>query len=194
MAAPLAQALAVKGRCAARNMPPVISAIVMLRFFARRQRPSMSAYFTNSLTPPTGLGLLASPLAGGVLPGRAARGSVAPRKMACPPVRGETYLTGSRPSTRAQGRGQPDRCPFQSGAEMDAKTRDSLILLAALSLICAPRLVCGSCCFCLRLLCAWHSRRPPRRTPEAPELTFFTGGLFVCSNSRQHSALPRRPG
>jgi hypothetical protein len=45
---------------AARNMPPVISTIVMLRFFARRQRASMSAHFTNSLTPPIGLGLLAS--------------------------------------------------------------------------------------------------------------------------------------
>jgi hypothetical protein len=44
---------------AARNMPPVISTIVMLRFFARRQRTSMSAYFTNSLTPPSSLGLLA---------------------------------------------------------------------------------------------------------------------------------------
>src|SRR5215475_4633695 len=43
---------------AARNMPPVISTIVMLRLFARRQRTSMSVYFTNSLTPPTGLGLL----------------------------------------------------------------------------------------------------------------------------------------
>jgi len=45
---------------AARNMPPVISTFVMLRLFARRQRASMSAYFTNSLTPPIGLGLLAS--------------------------------------------------------------------------------------------------------------------------------------
>jgi len=49
---------------AARNMPPVISTIVMLRLFARRQRASMSAYFTNSLTLPTGLGLLASPRGG----------------------------------------------------------------------------------------------------------------------------------
>ena len=49
---------------AARNMPPVISTIVMLRLFARRQRTSMSAYFTDSLTPPTGLGLLVSPAAG----------------------------------------------------------------------------------------------------------------------------------
>jgi hypothetical protein len=86
---------------AARNMPPVISTIVMLRLFARRQRASMSAYFTNSLTPPTGLGLLAS-LRGGVSFGRAARGSVAPRKMACRPLAGER-ISGSRPSTRAQG-------------------------------------------------------------------------------------------
>src|SRR5262245_18008597 len=49
---------------AARNMPPVISTIVMLRLFAQRQRASMSAYFTNSLTPPSGLGLLASPRGG----------------------------------------------------------------------------------------------------------------------------------
>jgi hypothetical protein len=38
-----------------RNMPPVISTIVMLRLFAQRERASMSAYFTNSLTPPTAL-------------------------------------------------------------------------------------------------------------------------------------------
>jgi hypothetical protein len=47
--------------------PPVISTIVMLRLFARRQRTSMSAYFTNSLTPPARLGLLASPQRGGVM-------------------------------------------------------------------------------------------------------------------------------
>src|SRR5262249_22342747 len=32
---------------AAHNMPPVISTIVMLRFFVRRQRTSMSADFTS---------------------------------------------------------------------------------------------------------------------------------------------------
>src|SRR5215510_13564745 len=71
---------------AARNMPPVISTIVMLRLFARRQRASMSVYFTNSLTPPARLGLLASPC--GWFPGRAARGSVAPRKVVCRPAAG----------------------------------------------------------------------------------------------------------
>src|SRR5262249_15738273 len=69
-------------------MPVVISTIVMLRLLARRQRTSMSAYFTSSLTAPRSLGLLAS-LRGGVsFPGRAARGPVAPRKMACRPAAG----------------------------------------------------------------------------------------------------------
>src|SRR6516162_2458902 len=76
---------------AARSMPPVISTIVMLRLFARRQHTSMSAYFTNSLTPPTGLGLLAWPR-GGYHLDRAARGSVAPRKMACRPAVGSSVF------------------------------------------------------------------------------------------------------
>jgi hypothetical protein len=91
---------------AARNMPPVISTIVMLRLFARRQRASMSAYFTNSLTPPTGFGLLTS-LRGGfshrsgsAWPGRS-------QKDGLPSARGESIVSGSRPSTRAQRRGQP---------------------------------------------------------------------------------------
>ena len=57
-----------RSRGPARNMPPVISTIVMLRFFARRQRTSMSAYFTNRLTLPTGLDLLAVGLCGGIFP------------------------------------------------------------------------------------------------------------------------------
>src|SRR5262245_3300386 len=109
----------------------------MLRLFARRQRASMSAYFTNSLTPPSGLGLLVSPR-GGFSFGRAARGSVAPRKVACRPVAGEALsVGGSRPSTRAQRRGQRWSLPLSNrGAGMDAKTRD-LALLTAMSLFCA---------------------------------------------------------
>jgi hypothetical protein len=83
--------------------------------------------FYQSLTPPAGLGLLALS-SRRVLPGRAARGSVVPRKMACRLARGAFHGDcGSRPSTRA-------RCPFQLGAEMDAKTTRGLVLLAALSL------------------------------------------------------------
>jgi hypothetical protein len=35
------------------------------------------------------------------------------------------------------GKGQPGRCPFQSGAEMNAKITRGLVLLAALALLCA---------------------------------------------------------
>src|SRR5262249_9153665 len=95
----------------ARSMPPVISTIVMLRLFARRQRASMSAYFTNSLRPPTGLGLLASPRAAGN-PGRAARGSVVPRKMACrPAARGETFHSRFK-TIDSRKRGGPVAAPF----------------------------------------------------------------------------------
>lgn len=45
--------------------------------------------------------------------GRAVRGSVFPRKMACRPVAGLSLDCGSRPSTRA--RGQPGCCPLSLG-------------------------------------------------------------------------------
>src|SRR6516165_1965792 len=67
--------------------------------------------------------------------GRAARGSVAPRKMACRAAAGRRFIRGSRSSTRA--RGAAWSLPLSNrGAEMDAKTRD-LALLTALSLSCA---------------------------------------------------------
>src|SRR5262249_53554744 len=112
--------------------PPVISTIVMSRF-ARRQRASMSAYFANSLTPPTGLGLLASPRSRDHLD-RAARGSVASRKMACRPA-GESHVRFKAINSRT-GRGSLVAALFEAGAEMDAKPRD-LALLPALSLFCA---------------------------------------------------------
>jgi hypothetical protein len=94
------------GTRAARNMPPVISTIVMSRLFARRERTSMSAYFTNSLTPPTGLGLL------GIAPRQGFSGSGSARlglqKDGLPTCRGGAwFFIGSRPSTRAQGRAAP---------------------------------------------------------------------------------------
>src|SRR5262245_39458108 len=84
----------------------------MLRLFARRQRASMSEDFTNSLTPPSGLGLLASaprqesPRSGSAWLGRS-------QKDGLPSLPGGVVSQrGSRPSTRAQRRGQPGRCPF----------------------------------------------------------------------------------
>jgi hypothetical protein len=54
------------------------------------------------------------------------------------PFVGEGYVsTGSRPSTRAQGRGSLIAAPFKLRAEMDAKTIRRLVFLAALSLFCS---------------------------------------------------------
>jgi hypothetical protein len=68
--------------------------------FARRQRTSMSAYFTNSLTPPSGVGLLASPLAAG----NSQSGSawLGPERWPTVLPRGRRFTHGSRPSTRAR--------------------------------------------------------------------------------------------
>ena len=59
------------------------------------------------------------------------------QKDGLPSCRGECgQLCGSRPSTRAQGRGSLVAAPSNRGAEMDAKSRD-LALLSFLSLSCA---------------------------------------------------------
>src|SRR6516162_10090846 len=98
---------------AARSMPPVISTIVMLRLFARRQRASMSAYFTNSLTPPSGLGLLALPR------GRESRSGSAwlgrSQKDGLPTYRG-IFHYGFKAINSRTGEGQPGRCPFLIGS------------------------------------------------------------------------------
>src|SRR5262245_19129544 len=74
--------------------------------------------------------------AGGVFPSRVARGS-ALRKMACPLARGSSGSTGFKAINSRTGQGQPGRCPFQRGSEMDAKRTRGLVLLAALSLFSA---------------------------------------------------------
>jgi hypothetical protein len=72
-------------------------------FCATASARSMSAYFTNSLTPPSGLGLLAPPArqgfsrSGSAWPGRSQKDGV-------PSCRGgDIRIRGSRPSTRARG-------------------------------------------------------------------------------------------
>src|SRR5262245_66218547 len=93
-------------------MPPAISTIVL----ARRQRTSISAYFTNRLTPLTGLGLLTSlPAAGLSRPGSARLGRS--QKDGLPSRSwGKPYASmGSRPSTGAQVRGSPVAAPSNRG-------------------------------------------------------------------------------
>jgi len=90
------------------------------------------AYFTNSLTPPSGLGLLASPRQETPRSGSVWLGL---QKDGLPSCRGdETYQWFKAIDSRLEG--QPGRCPFLIGARLDAETRD-LALIAALSLFCA---------------------------------------------------------
>src|SRR5262245_49605066 len=143
---------------AARNMPPVNSTIVMLRLFARRQRASMSAFFTNSLTPPTGLGLLASPCAAGN-PGRAARGSVVPRKMACrPAARGETFHSRFKAINSRTREGQPGRCPFLIGSRNGRQVARPRFALLPVAVLRSLRLGGGSRHFWLGVFCPRYSR------------------------------------
>src|SRR5262245_58523009 len=147
-------------------MPPIISTIILSRFFARRQRMQCQR-ITNSLTPPTSLPLLASSprrvssRSGSARLGRSQKDGLPSRSWG-----NLTYL-------RVQGHqlalgGQPGRCPFQSETEMYTKARD-LTLLAALSMFCAmvtwaaDRDVLGSGFFALSMAAIWGAALPRRR-------------------------------
>ena len=56
--------------------------------------------------------------------------------MACRSAAGGDVSERRSKAIDSREEGQPGRCPFQSGAGMDAKTRD-LVLFAALALFCA---------------------------------------------------------
>jgi hypothetical protein len=150
-------------------MPPVISTIVMSGLFARRQRTSMSVYFTNSLTLPTGLGLLASPR-GGFSFGRAACGSVAPRKMACRSAAGGGAFSRrfKAINSRTEEGGSAGRCPFLIGGgngRQDARPRSAHRPVALLH---RRRLDLGLRYFGFGLFCArWSRRYWPGRKPLA---------------------------
>jgi hypothetical protein len=154
------------GTRAARNMPPVISTIVMSRLFARRERTSMSAYFTNSLTP---LAYLAS-LRGKASPGRAARGSVS-RKMACRPAAGEHGFSSVQGHQRAHRGGQPRRCPFLIGSRNGRQDAPPCFARRPVALLRRHCLDYGSRCFRLGLFCARRSW-DIRRSREVLALTF----------------------
>jgi hypothetical protein len=88
---------------------------------------------------------------GGDLPGRAARGSVAPRKMACRPVRGVNLaVQGHRLALEGAATVLP---LFYRERQMSLKDRD-LALFAACALLCRFCLDYGSRCFQRGLSCA----------------------------------------
>jgi hypothetical protein len=105
------------------------------------------------------------------LPGRVARGSVALRKMACPLARGAFHGDcGSRPSTRAQGRGSPVAAP--SNLEENGRQENTGPCQARRPLVFLRnhRLGCGARCFYLSLCRARDCRRSRRSSPKAPTL------------------------
>src|SRR5262249_18024955 len=130
----------------------------------------MSAYFTNSLTPPAGLGLLASPSrqvpfrSGSAWLGRS-------QKDGLPSCRGGVVSAVQGHQLAHRRGGSLVAAPFESGAGMDAKTRD-LALLAFLSLFCAvsawagDRDVFGSVNLCYRI----RADQPGRSMPITPFL------------------------
>jgi len=153
-------------------MPPVISTIVMLRLFARRQRTSMSAYFTNSLTPPTGLGLLAS-LRDGAFPGRAARGPVAPRKMACRPASGNVVNFAVQGHQLAHRGGAAWSLPLLIGGGNGRQVARPRFALLPVAVLRSLRLGGGSRHFWLGVFCPRYSR-DARRGLWAAALTSAT--------------------
>src|SRR5262245_5735882 len=145
---------------AARSMPPVISTIVMSRLFARRQRASMSAYFTNSLTPPTGLGLLGSLRAAGLLPvGQRVARSLPERWPAVPAARGKLVLVRFKAIDSRTGEGQPDRCPFLIGSRNGRQDARPCFARRPVAALRRRRLDFGSPYFGFGLFCARSSGR-----------------------------------
>jgi hypothetical protein len=60
-----------------------------------------------------------------------------PERWPALPFAMEARIYGFKAINARTGKGQHGRCPFQSGAEMDARRTRGLVLLAALSLSCA---------------------------------------------------------
>src|SRR5262249_27787515 len=114
----------------------------------------MSAYFTNSLTPPTGLGLLTS------APRR--RVSVGQRAVRSLPERWFAVLPRGDVSFAVQGHrraleGQPSRCPFLTGSgngPQDPRPRFTRVPVGVLRNL---RLGGGSRRFWLGVFCAGSS-------------------------------------
>src|SRR5215472_9834845 len=140
----------------------MVSRLVMLRLFARRQRASMSAYFTSSLTAPRSLGLLAS-LRGGVsFPGRAARGPVAPRKMACRPAAGNVVNFAVQGHQLAHRGGAAWSLPLLIGGGNGRQVARPRFALLPVAVLRSLRLGGGSRHFWFGVFCPRYSRNARR--------------------------------
>src|SRR5262249_4261768 len=148
-------ALGVAAVRAARNMPPVISTIVMLRLICAASahvNVSVLYQFVDTAKPPWPTSVAPRRLSFG----RAARGSVAPRKMACRPAAGERIIAvqGHRPALE----GQPPRCPFPIGSGNGRQDTRPCSAHRLVALLRRRRLDFGLPNFGFGLFCAWSSR------------------------------------
>jgi hypothetical protein len=135
----------------------------MLRLFARRQRASMSAYFTNALTPPTGLGLLASLAAGLFRSGSAWLGRS--QKDGLPTCREGPCGKKVQGHQLAHREGQPRRCPFLIGIGNGCQVRATLLCsLPYRSPAQASPLMDHAVFGSVFLRCSWDLQRSPRGT------------------------------
>jgi hypothetical protein len=194
---------------AARNMPPVPSTHVGIVCAASAHVNVRTFY--QPLTALTGLGLL------GIAPrrsfsGRAARGSVAPRKMACRPLAGKARKAVQ--GHRLAQRGAACRCPFLIGSGNGRQDAQSYFARRSVALLRWCRLDLGLFCFGLYLHCARWSRRsqhslgplgltwtrtisrssaPQPRVHPASGATTTTMCLPRARPSVASSSLPHRP-
>jgi hypothetical protein len=128
----------------------------------------------NSVHQTPGVGLRCGPPRGGILLGRAARGSVAPRKMACPPVRGASLrIYGFQGHQRAHRQGAARSLPLSigSGNGRQENTRPCFAR-RVVALLRRLSLGGGSRRFHLGLCRAQCRCRSRRRGVEASALTY----------------------
>ena len=129
-----------------------------------RRRPhggwvSTSAYFTNRLTPPVGPSLLASPSTAGILPvGQRVARSLPERWPAVPLAGGGMASSGSRPSTRAQGKGSLIAAPSNRESGNGCQGARPYFAWRPLAVLRDGHLGRGSRYFGLGLFCAGYGR------------------------------------
>ena len=123
---------------------------------AARVNVSVLYQFVDTATPPWPTSVAPR---GGVFPGRAARGSVVPRKMACRTCRGGSHsaVQGHRLALE----GQPNRCPFLIRSGKGRQDARPCFAHRPFALLRRRRLDFGLPYFGFGLFCARFSRRGP---------------------------------
>src|SRR5262249_25144138 len=140
---------------------------------AASERVNVSVFY-QPLTPPTGLGLLASPRGGFPSVGRRVARSLPERWPAVLP-RGEKSRFSAvrfKAINSRTGEGQPGRCPFLMGSGNGCQDAQLCLARRLVALLRRHRLVFGSPCFGFGLFCTRCSRS--RHSLGAVALTWIS--------------------